>query len=123
MIHDWPIIGEQVGTCQWIFDQVVRHYREQPRRCPLDGMCFYRFNGDKCWVGALIPDELYHPDMEGPDVDYLARTYPSLPAWFRDESGFLGRLQAVHDSETNWAAGMDNVLEKFAEEHGLRMPS
>ena len=57
---------------QQVFDAVVHHLAKQGKRStftrPGQGfsMCRYRgYGGLKCAIGALIPDELYHPRLEG----------------------------------------------------------
>ena len=58
-------------TRQVIFDRVALHYRAQPRRWPKEGRCFYRRKGDGYFVGLLIDDKHYDPDMaaNGREVD------------------------------------------------------
>ena len=47
-----------------------------------------------------------------------------MPAWFRDNIDFIEELQAIHDTETNWPGDrMDMILELFAAERGMTMPS
>lgn len=54
---------------QAIFNAVVAHGRAQPRKAMQDSTCRYRtIDGDKCFVGALVPDELYDPYMEGGQI-------------------------------------------------------
>jgi hypothetical protein len=101
----------------------VRHYRKQPRRCPPEGRCFYRFGGEMCFAGPLIDDAHYDPNMEGYRVHDLLKAF-AMPAWFRDNVGFIEELQTLHDTETNWAGDrMEMVLELFAAERGLEMPA
>ena len=110
-------------TRQAIFDRVVRHHRKQRRRCPVEGQCFYRFAGDVCFVGALIDDDWYDLDMEGYRVRDLLKVF-AMPAWFRDNIGFIEELQAIHDTETNWPGDrMEMILELFAAERRMTMPS
>lgn len=52
-------------TKQQTFDTVVSHLRKQKARSSTDVGCAYRgAGGMKCAVGVLIPDNLYHPEME-----------------------------------------------------------
>lgn len=57
---------------QEIFDKVVNHLREQGCRSSRPGsraFCSYRGeNGLKCAIGCLIPDNLYHPKLEGRSI-------------------------------------------------------
>jgi hypothetical protein len=117
-----PVVDEKM-TRQSIFDLVVRHYRKQRRRCPVEGRCFYRFAGDMCFAGLLIDDTHYDRDMEGYRVRDLLKIF-ALPTWFQDNINFIEELQTFHDTETNWPVGrMDIVLELFATERGLTMPA
>jgi hypothetical protein len=109
-------------TRQDIFDRVVRHHRKQRTRCPALGRCFYRFAGDRCFIGALIDDADYDPEMEGLKVRELMNWLP-VSQWFCDNIDLIEDLQNIHDTETNWPDGrMDMVLELFAAERGLKMP-
>ena len=121
MKHEWPIVEEIVGSRQWIFDRVVRHYRARPRRCAVAGKCAYRSGDERCFAGALIDDAHYDPDMEGFRAGDMLK-YFSLPAWFRENISFINDIQRIHDTEENWPV-MDMVLEMFAVERGLRMPA
>jgi hypothetical protein len=117
-----PIANKPV-TQQTIFDRVVRHYRKQRRRCPVEGECLYRLGDDKCFIGPLIGDEHYDPTMEGHPIRELMKIF-ATPVWFRIHVDFIEELQRIHDNETNWGDGiMDMVLEMFAEERGLEMPA
>ena len=110
-------------TRQVIFDLVVLHYRAQPRRCPKEGQCFYRRQGDGCFVHPLIDDEHYDPDMEGYKVRDLIKRF-AMPAWFRENIGLIEELQAIHDTETNWVGDrMEKILEMFSTDRGLTMPN
>jgi hypothetical protein len=54
-----------------IIDKVIAHFEKQrdfgfdrdKSRC-----CYRTADGKKCAVGCLIPDELYHHDMEGQTI-------------------------------------------------------
>ena len=61
-------------TAQEIFDKVVKHLLTQGRKSIHEKTrtCMYRnTNGDMCAVGALLPDELYHPLFESMAVERL----------------------------------------------------
>lgn len=107
-------------TKQEILDKVCERAKD-PRKAKAnrhekDTLCAYRAkDGLKCFVGALLPDELYSPTLEGqsacslplPVVDYFG------PA----NMGFLDDLQQVHDQwePEEWEAR----LRLIAKEHGL----
>lgn len=67
-------------TDQEAFEIVVRHARKQGRKAVGGtGLCRYRApNGDTCFIGALIPDSEYTPEIEGSLVDALVRRLPCL---------------------------------------------
>jgi hypothetical protein len=116
-------IPDKLVTRQTIFDRVVRHYRKQRRRCPVEGECLYRLGDDECFIGPLIGDEHYDPTMEGHPVRELMKIF-AMPGWFHTHIDFIEELQRIHDNETNWCDGiMDMVLEMFAEDRDLEMPA
>jgi hypothetical protein len=119
----FALILDEPMTRQSIFERVVRHYRKQHRRCPVEGRCFYRFGGNMCFAGPLIDDTHYNPDMEGYRVRDLLKVF-AMPTWFHDNIDFIEELQKIHDMETNWPVGrMDMILGLFAAERGLTLPS
>lgn len=67
-------------------------------------VCKYRGDGHatdtrRCAVGCLIPDDLYHPSMEGEGVRALMASHDALSTYFYDVSlEFLVKAQAIHDS-------------------------
>jgi len=107
-------------TLQEIFDKVVQHARTQGTEA-MDrlGTCVYRtLDGRKCFIGALIPDEEYNPDMEGASVADLCSAYPYIDRMFSGISDYtLMALQDIHDTlpVKKWEA----AFEEFAEKHNL----
>ena len=127
---------------QTIFDKVVDHARKQgcrSRSQARGGTCYYRHpdNGLKCFIGALMPDNLYQMGMDGmnedgslsgiqdmSDATALFDKYPEV----MEQSGlsddgdtkqFLMDLQSVHD---NWPAeDWDMKLARLATHHNLEM--
>ena len=96
---------------QHIFNRVTEHLltqRVQATNCDNE-TCSYRSpNGNRCAIGALIPDHLYDPDMEDNSVDAVTRLYPAVARWLgvpEDEDSrergkpirFLSQLQSIHD--------------------------
>jgi len=61
-------------TLQSAFDIVVRHARAQPKQSLSRGNagdCVYRSpEGLKCFIGALIPDDKYHREMDYADGQF-----------------------------------------------------
>jgi len=106
-------------TKQETFDTVARHLLTQKAQSLLDDVgktCAYRgTNGLKCAVGALLPDELYHPSLEGT----AAASRPVRP--LLEQLGhcplLCEELQSIHDNfePANWP----ERLETLAVEHGI----
>lgn len=96
------------------------------------GNCLYRnLQKECCFIGALIPNELYNSDMENrkgnrvliqanllPEIDRLSED--SVSSYYDYES-FITQLQKVHDSfpiET-W----NGALTRIAEQYNLQVPN
>jgi len=106
---------------------VYRDFTIEETRCQYRGE-----DGAKCAVGWLIPDDLYHPHMEGKGVmrilvDHpeLRREVPLFQPWRTDD---LVALQQIHDGAAlEWHPGMDwgsimrASLTKFAADNNLKM--
>lgn len=87
--------------------------------------CFYRSPGGlKCAVGALIPDELYDPDLEGYGVEEQPVIEVLVAAGVLDGAGhflredkvnLLERLQRVHDLNEphQWPESLAEVAADF----------
>lgn len=102
-------------TKQETFDMVLEHLAKQGGPAVNEkGLrsCLYRgANGTKCAIGALIPDELYHQNVEGQSVRMLLDRDSAIGKYFNETfSGleleakicggmytFAGHLQAAHD--------------------------
>lgn len=98
------------------------------------GTCLYRSdNGKKCFVGALIPDELYEPNLEhrkGSTVLAALGLLPHRPLpdegigalqeW-NDTQALIIQLQKIHDTIPieQW----DTCLRKLAEDYHLQIPT
>lgn len=93
---------------QEIFNRVVEHaktmrgpsYIMYDRHFPT---CAYRgCNGNKCLIGAVLPDNLYCPDMEASIIEDILTQYPEVDDYFQvqneDDVEFLTRLQICHDN-------------------------
>lgn len=124
-------------TKQQIFDQVVDHLLTQKVQSMGEyDTCKYRMTLDdgkvlKCAVGCLIPDDKYHPNMEG-DVHHLmtlingsnyigeiAIANPN-PEVFTDENeSFLQDLQYIHDKDNSTVLEWASDLQDYAEKIGL----
>ena len=120
---------------QEIFTTVVKHLRNQGRKAQqtdvdpdMPGPCLYKTkDGLKCAVGCLIPDHLYHPEMEGRSVRDMVRKFSTvrelLGIQFIHPDGdglegnisLLERLQDLHDSISplNWEREFVSISEHY----------
>lgn len=115
-------------TEQETFDAVVAHFltMDGPAIDPDsdDQGCRYRSpTGAKCFVGALIPDELYREEIETYPVKYdcVRRITESLGYL----TTFLQELQEIHDNHSAepadvWKGETERELIEFAARHGLK---
>lgn len=95
--------------------------------------CVYRTSdGNRCFIGALIPDEEYelHRDADGCSTIELksigtlfVEKHPVVTKLFDDTCtmDFLERLQGIHDVDSPelWKS----ELTSFAESHNLTIPA
>lgn len=104
---------KEIELEQEIFDKVKEHALQGMRSVEL-GCCMYRgLEGRKCFVGVLIPDELYDSSFEGKQVSMLPKGV--LPAC---SISLLQDLQRIHDTRDveEWPKAFD----KLATHRGLR---
>ena len=119
---------------QPIFDKVATHFLSMtaPSSAPDKSMCYYRDenSGDRCFIGALIQDEDYRPEIEG--VSIRSRGYKPLGAAATLELAIvrgmnalgieidelnddiredLERLQIIHDHWGEGRCGRESVKE------------
>ena len=77
----------------------------QSKRANTD-FCLYRGpNGNKCAIGALIPDDMYDPKMDeyGGPIDCLRDRFPQIRDLFKDVNiQMLDDLQELHDDYRSW---------------------
>ena len=108
---------------QEIFNKAVKHFAGMAGPCmdatdDTSTQCAYRgTNGNKCVVGAFIPDELYDENLEGDAIDPNAtggvdgyhdtRITDVLAKVFKqkkltqDQYVLLGTLQKIHDGNAD----------------------
>lgn len=88
-------------SLQQIFDFAVTYLRFQSERCTNGMSCRYRNeDGNRCVVGAMIPDSEYKKGMEGETVYGLVnKNYIDVE---RDSrmADFLRELQRAHDTSS-----------------------
>jgi hypothetical protein len=103
-------------TNQECFDGSARHLLTQMKRCSRGSECLYRFDGMKCAIGVLIPDEIYRTWMENRPIRKLLYSCPDLKTLFCgvDES-LLIALQDVHDASPldKWAIDLRAVADRY----------
>jgi len=111
-------------TSQEIFDFVIGQLIKQKVKSIKNERCMYRckFNDAiiKCAFGHLIPDDCYHPDMEGCSALALIRNIPNAVSyysygytwkhyvenndWLFKNKGLITDLQNLHDGQLQTSA-------------------
>lgn len=84
--------------------------------------CYYRYQGDCCFMGALIPDSLYEERIEGNATDMLLVISRQLREFFvAVDKELLVEMQGVHDAVSirDWAVELCSIAERF----DLEVPS
>lgn len=106
---------------QEAFDKVVNHLLSMNKRSrgvviTGEDFCLYKdFNGNKCAIGCLIPDEVYRPEFEGQNVYDLQQVYQIFSFGSNKATilTLLLELQRVHDDTYNWKpTGLNNAAIK-----------
>ena len=97
---------------QEIFNKVYDYAKtmQKPSYYMEDGIsptCAYRgTNGNKCLIGALIPDSLYCEEMEANAIENILQQFPELDDYFEVNNDkdvtFLSVLQNCHDNSCNF---------------------
>ena len=113
---------------QEILNKIVTHAAKQNAKALKGSHCRYRCDSGQCFVGALIPNELYDIAMEDLRVKAIIDQFPKLksvilPSNLTESSAsqFLEDLQHIHDRHdvTDW----QDSLTHFAMSYKLAMPS
>lgn len=117
-------------TRQELFDRIVKFARIQGARSFQEerSLCMYREpQGRMCFVGALIPDDLYIKEVEGRNVRAIVRAYPEisrkvLPSDLAAEESvcFLENMQYIHDRFDPSAWEVE--FRKYADSFNLVLP-
>jgi hypothetical protein len=95
---------------QEIFTQGVEGICKQGKPGMQMGFCMYRTpDGLKCLIGQCIPDEAYHPNMEGKGAANI-RITTAVGVNFGD-AHILLEMQRIHDS-VGFTSDAD-FMEKF----------
>jgi hypothetical protein len=103
---------------QEVFDKVLEHARTQLERAINEEgqCCYFEESGLKCFIGALIPDEVYEPEMEAVSIYGLVGEYQSMAELFNGVNlDLLVLLQQVHDYQTPglWEQDLRIIAEDF----------
>lgn len=116
---------------QEIFDKIWNHAVVEQNLPSYfqPGNCRYKDdNGNKCFVGVLIPDSVYKPEFEEKTLKYVVRQI--FGGVTDDDIDFLAELQEIHDyaagrlskpSHTidDYFAEVKTKLERFAKQNLL----
>ena len=116
-------------TTQEIFDIVWAHAHTMNGPCRDDlsfGMLRNR-EGSKCFIGALIADEDYKPELEDRYCNVIDNIAKGIDDMSRsDGSRFLHKLRSAHDGPTShsveWKKAAIRELIRIAEEYTLIIP-
>jgi hypothetical protein len=92
---------------------------------PESGRCLYRKRNedgtcDKCFIGAIIPDEQYYSNYENTGGISVLHSLNLIPSGLQLEEAII-ELQQIHDM-----LGVDewhNALVAYAENHALVVPA
>ena len=87
-------------------------------------VCMYRNNGKKCFIGAVIPDELYVPKYEGrvgslllEDLNIIVHEVEEYDTgnWYLTIQKLVDSLQRVHDelSVCEWSMHLERIAREF----------
>ena len=112
-------------TKRAVFNTAAKHLLTQNCKSVDDfGCCLYRGNnGTSCAVGVLIPDELYHKELEG-NFDrfprFLAEHFPgnskaiALAKLTHKYEVLLEKLQLIHDKllPEEWRTALDKLAKE-----------
>lgn len=95
---------------QSAFDIIARHlFKQGEQSTSTSDSCMYRDpKGLMCAVGVLIPDSLYHKNMDmngygGIRVQFIIINHPDLGEFFKGiDIELLEDLQLQHDEPSSW---------------------
>jgi len=89
---------------QRIFNRVCKHLMKQGRRASQNDACRLRAdNGDRCAIGCLIPNSVYHSELEGCNIlhwEAAARANPRKPRFVKA----LNHLKAEQEIDVQFGA-------------------
>ncbi len=91
--------------------------------------CLYRGeNNSKCFIGVLIPDDMYSPTLEGASVyhDIIRDIFTKINISIdKNMLNFLSDLQSLHDNcpSDSYHESIEESLTNFAKFNKLTIPS
>lgn len=104
-----------------IAKKVMKHAMKMKEKAETEFSCLYRTpDGNRCFIGYLIPNRLYSTALESKGVDQLG---PAILAHIGAETdedfAFLQALQAAHDDAEDIVEARKNLrlLIKRLEKH------
>lgn len=71
--------------------------QRKPRSASVKEVCLYRSGTSKCAVGVLIPDEMYHIDMEYMEITTLLNSFPAFKEYLGAAKDIATAMQLCHD--------------------------
>lgn len=103
---------------QPLFNRIVAAVRRQGYVKSEGGSeaCTYRNEDDtRCFVGHLIPDKAYTPEMEGSTVNMLHESGLAFGDLSYEALEFLEHMQSIHDDEppARWEAAFAELAEDY----------
>lgn len=119
---------QEKAKAQTMFNKVFKRmakqgFRRSTRHTSYGDVCMYRGNYNMvCAAGALIPDKLYTPKMEGIGISFEI-VYSAIGLTYEDQNliYFVGRMQSIHDVD-RVPTEMKQEFKFLAREFDLKVP-
>ena len=97
---------------QKVWDHLVT---QKFKRCvDKEGLCVYKNNGDRCAIGAIIPDHLYDKSMEGTGAFTMINNHDEFRKYLEIPSGTPGM------SDMNWLNELQYCHDKAADDQHMQ---
>lgn len=115
---------------QFIFDKVVQHAKNMPRKACVGKTSYYRSEVGSCLIGCLISTSVYTPEIEGDEVSSApvieALQASNISIKNNEDLKFLAEIQLAHDSCQNshdeeFKQELFKNLHKIAQKHNLNI--
>ena len=127
-----------MNSLQELFDAAYTHALSMPELARIYRNTASRYrapNGQRCLIGAMIPDELYSPEMEDLTVNQLCFKPEFRPIminigligeetedYYAKRITFLSELQQCHDAAKS-VEDMFVRLEQLRNQYNLQLPT